>query len=1088
MNLSRFFIDRPIFAAVVSILIFMAGLVSMFRLPISEYPEVAPPSVVVSASFPGASPSVIAETVATPLEEQINGVEGMLYMSSLATTDGNMQLTVTFRIGTDADLAQQMVQNRVSQATPRLPEIVRQIGVTTVKSSPDITMVVHITSPEGKYDSLYLSNYATLNVKDRLTRITGIGQVQVFGAGDYAMRIWLNPEKISERGLNGSDVINAIRGQNIQVSTGTIGGAPYADHALVQMPINAKGRLTSPEEFENIIIKRDENGIVTRLSDVARVELAAQQYAVESLLDNKQAAGIGIFAMPGSNALEISKNVRATMEEAKKSFPDGVDYAIAYDPTRFVNDSIEAVIHTLLEAVVLVVIVVLAFLQTWRASIIPLLAVPVSIIGTFAALLALGFSINVLSLFGLILAIGIVVDDAIVVVENVERNIEEGLSPRDATIQAMKEVTGPIVATMLVLTSVFVPIAFVSGLTGQFYQQFATTIAIAVVISTINSLTLSPAMSALLLRSHHAPKDKLTVFIDATMGWFFHRFNKVFKRSARRYERGIGGVVRHKLIMMVVYIALIASAFVVFQKVPPGFVPAQDKGYVIAFAQLPQGATLERTEAVVRKMGDIMMQHPGVQNVVSFPGLSINGFTSSSSAGIAFGTLKHFSERKDESLSGTAIAGALQQQFFGIDEAYVAVFPPPPVSGMGAIGGFKLQVEDRGDLGFEALDGIMKEVTGKAYQNPALSGVFSSYSIDTPQLFADVDRTKAQQLGVNVSDVFDTMQVYLGSIYINDFNQFGRTYQVVAQADKEYRAAPADIANLRVRNDKGEMVPLGAIVDVRESFGPQTAMRYNGYRTADLNGDTGIGFSSGEAQAAISKILDETLPQGMAYEWTDLTYQQILAGNTTIYIFPLCILLVFLVLAAQYESLTLPLAVILIVPMCMLSAIFGVWVAGLDSVKTFMGWNVGDNNIFTQIALFVLAGLACKNAILIVEFARELEHQGKGIVEAAREACHLRLRPILMTSFAFIMGVVPLVFSEGAGAEMRQAIGISVFSGMLGVTFFGLLFTPIFYVMLRTLEVKLTGRKDPVRAHGDEIAPGARTPVSHQDDNETGIF
>jgi multidrug efflux pump len=1071
MNFSRFFIDRPIFAAVISILIFLGGLVSMFSLPVSEYPEVAPPSVVVVAVYPGASPAVIAETVATPLEEQINGVEGMLYMSSLATTDGNMQLTVTFKIGTDPDLAQQLVQNRVSQAEPRLPDIVRQVGVTTVKSSSDITMVVHLTSPDGSYDSLYLSNYATLNVKDRLTRISGVGQVQVFGAGDYAMRIWLNPEKINERNLNATDVINAIRGQNIQVSTGTIGGPPYTDHAQVQLPINAKGRLSSPEEFENIIIKRDENGVVTYLSDVATVELAAQQYAMQSFLDNKEAAGMGIFAMAGSNALEISTNVRAAMDELKKTFPKGVDYEIAYDPTKFVNDSIEAVLHTLLEAVVLVVLVVIVFLQTWRASIIPLLAVPVSVVGTFAALMLLGFSINVLSLFGLILAIGIVVDDAIVVVENVERNIEEGLSPRDATIQAMKEVTGPIIATMLVLTSVFVPIAFVSGLTGQFYQQFATTIAIATVISTLNSLTLSPAMSALLLRGHDAPKDRLTRLMDGAFGWFFNGFNKAFKRGSRGYERGVGGIVRHKMIMFVVYAALIVGALFVFRLVPPGFVPAQDKGYVIAFAQLPQGATLDRTQAVVKKMGDIMMEHPGIQNVVSFPGLSINGFTSSSSAGIAFGTLKPFEERQKPELSGFAIANELQQKFFGIDEGFVAVFPPPPVSGMGSIGGFKVQVEDRGDLGYQALDNVMKQITAAAQTNPALTGIFSSYTIDTPQLFADVDRTKAQQLGVNVSDIFDTMQVYLGSIYINDFNQFGRTYQVVAQADKNYRSSPEDITRLRVRNDNGEMVPLGSMVTVSETFGPQTAMRYNAYRTADLNGDAAPGYSSGEAQAAISKILADTLPPGMQFEWTDLTYQQILAGNTTVYIFPLCILLVFLVLAAQYESLTMPLAVILIVPMSIFSAIMGVWLSG------------GDNNIFTQISLFVLAGLACKNAILIVEFARELEHQGRGIVEAAREACHLRLRPILMTSFAFIMGVLPLVFSSGAGAEMRQAIGISVFSGMLGVTFFGLIFTPMFYVVLRTMEVKLTGRKDPIRAHGDEIATAQRKPAHHAEDD-----
>lgn len=1077
MNFSRFFIDRPIFAAVLSILIFLAGLVSIFRLPISEYPEVAPPSVVVSASYPGASPSVIAETVSTPLEEAINGVEGMLYMSSLATTDGNIQLTITFKIGTDPDLAQQLVQNRVSQAEPRLPEIVRQLGVTTVKSSTDIIMVVHILSPDNSYDSLYLGNYATLNVKDRLARLPGVGQVEVFGQGNYAMRIWLNPEKIAERKMTAADVINAIRGQNIQISTGSVGGPPYTPGQQVQMPINAKGRLSSPEEFESIIIKRDENGVITRLADVARVELDAQQYAMRSLLNGKEAGALAVFAAPGSNALQISKDVRKSMDEMRASFPKGVDYDIIYDPTKFVNDSIEAVIHTLLEAVLLVVLVVIVFLQTWRASIIPLLAVPVSIVGTFAVLMLMGFSINVLSLFGLILAIGIVVDDAIVVVENVERNIENGLSPRDATIQAMKEVTGPIIATMLVLTAVFVPIAFVSGLTGQFYKQFAMTIAIATVISTINSLTLSPAMSAVLLKGHDAPKDGLTKFMDASLGWFFRGFNYVFKRSSRTYERGVGGIVQHKFIMMIVYIGLIITAGFVFKLVPPGFVPAQDKGYVIAFAQLPQGATLERTEQVIDQMQKIMMAEPGVADAVAFPGLSINGFTSSSSAGIVFGPLKPFEERKG--LHGSAIVGSLQQKFFGIDQAFVAVFSPPPVSGMGSIGGFKLQVEDRADLGYEALDQAMKTVIMKAYQSPefAPNSVFTSYNIDTPQLFADVDRTKAQQLGVNITDVFDTMQIYLGSMYVNDFNQFGRTYQVIAQADKEFRSTPDDITRLRVRNDKGEMVPLGSIVTIRETNGPQTAMRYNAFRAADLNGDTAPGFSSGQAQAAMVKILKETLPPGMDFEWTDLTYQQILAGNTTIYIFPLCILLVFLVLAAQYESLTMPLAVIMIVPMSLLSAILGVKISG------------GDNNIFTQISLFVLAGLACKNAILIVEFARELEHDGRGIIEAAREACFLRLRPILMTSFAFIMGVLPLVFSSGAGAEMRHAIGVSVFSGMLGVTFFGLVFTPIFYVMLRTMEVKLTGRKDPIKAHGDEIpcvVPQHRSKpaLNHKPDNE----
>ncbi len=1057
MNLSRFFIDRPIFAAVLSILIFMAGLVSIFKLPVSEYPDVSPPSVVVTAAFPGASPSVIAETVSTPLEEAINGVENMLYMSSLATTDGNLQLTITFKIGTDPDLAQQLVQNRVSQAAPRLPDIVRQIGVVTIKSSPSLTMVVHVLSPDNSYDSLYLGNYATLNIKDRLARLQGVGQVQIFGQGDYAMRLWLDPNKIAQRNLMASDVINAVRAQNIQISTGTIGGPPYADGQQVQMPINAKGRLSSVEEFENIIIKRDENGVITRLSDVARVELDAQQYALRSLLNGNEAAALAIFAAPGSNALAISNAVRSEMENLKQAFPNGVDYSIVYDPTQFVSDSINAVVKTLLEAVLLVVLVVIVFLQTWRASIIPLLAVPVSIIGTFACMYLLGFSINVLTLFGLILAVGIVVDDAIVVVENVERNIENGLSPRDATIQAMKEVTGPIIATSLVLAAVFIPISFVSGLTGQFYKQFAMTIAIATMISTINSLTLSPAMAALLLKGRNEPKDGLTKLMDKTFGWFFKRFNTGFKKTSIGYEKSVGSIIHHKIIMLCTFVLLIGAALVFFKMVPSGFVPAQDKGYLVAFAQLPQGATLERTEDVINQMTQIMMNEEGVKDAVAFPGLSINGFTSSSSAGIVFAGLKPFDERTTPNLSGFAIAESIQQKLFMLDGALALVFPAPPVDGLGTVGGFKLQIQDRADLGYEALDNVVKAVTGQAYMNPMLTGIFSSYNIDTPQLFVDVDRTRAQQMGVNIPDIFDAMQIYLGSIYINDFNQFGKTYQVIAQADKQFRSNPQDIINLRVRNDSGNMVPLGAMVNVKESFGPATAARYNAFRTADINGDAAPGFSSGQAQVAITQILNNTLPPGMDFEWTDLTYQQILAGNTAIFIFPLCILLVFLVLAAQYESLTMPLAVILIVPMSMLSAMVGVWLSG------------GDNNIFTQIALFVLAGLACKNAILIVEFARELEHQGRSIIEAAREACFLRLRPILMTSFAFIMGVLPLVFSHGAGAEMRHAIGVSVFSGMLGVTFFGLIFTPLFYVMLRSFEVKFTGRKDPIHKHGDEL-------------------
>lgn len=1056
MNLSSHFIDRPIFAGVISFMIFLLGGIALFQLPISEYPEVTPPSIQISASFPGANPATIAETVATPLEEQISGVEDMLYMNSLATADGNLSMSVTFAIGTDVDLAQQLVQNRVSQALPRLPEVTRNLGVTVFKSSPDLTMVVHLTSPNSRYDMLYLRNYGTLNIKDQLAKINGVGQVRLFGSGDYAMRVWLNPDRIAERGLRAEDVISAIRSQNIQVAAGVIGGPPYDDQTEVQLPVNVQGRLTTAEEFEDIIIKRDEKGVVTRLRDVARAELDAQSYSLRSMLNNEPAVAIPIFAAPDANALELSANVRKTMEELKKSFPEDVDYSIVYDPTVFVQHSIDAVIHTLIEAVLLVVIVVIVFLQTWRASLIPLLAVPVSIVGTFAIMLLLGFSINVLSLFGLILSVGIVVDDAIVVVENVERNIEEGKKPREATIQAMKEVTGPIIATSLVIAGVFVPLAFISGLTGMFYKQFALTIVIATFISMINSLTLSPALSAMLLKPREEQKDWLTRVMDFGLGWFFKLFNKGFGKSQRGYAKGVGLFTRRRALLMVVYAALVGATYFSFGLVPKGFVPAQDKQYLIAFAQLPSGATLERTEEVMRKMGEIALAEEGVANAVQFPGLSVNGFVNSSSGGIIFVPLDDFEERASHELSAGAIAGRLQQKFGAIDEAFIAIFPPPPVRGIGTTGGFKLQIEDRNNLGYQALDNIVKEVVGKAWADPALTGVYSNYNISVPQLFADLDRTKAQQLGIPIDEVFRAMQIYLGSIYVNDFNQFGRTYQVVAQADKSFRAEPQDIARLQVRNYDGQMVPLGTVIEVKETFGPEIASRYNAFRSADINGDAAPGYSSGEAQAAISKILDETLPQGVEYEWTELTYQEILAGNTAIFIFPLCIFFVFLVLAAQYESLALPMAVILIVPMAILSALLGIHFTG------------GDNNIFTQISLFVLAGLACKNAILIVEFARELEHEGMELIAAAKEAARLRLRPILMTSFAFIMGVLPLALSHGAGAEMRQAIGIAVFSGMLGVTFFGLIFTPVFYVICRKIEMKFKGGNSAVEAAGAE--------------------
>jgi multidrug efflux pump len=1058
MNISRFFVDRPVFAAVLSILIVVAGLIGMRSLPISEYPNVVPPSIVVRAVYPGANPTVIAETVATPLEEQINGVEDMLYMSSQATSDGVMTLTVTFKLGTDPDKAQQLVQNRVSQAEPRLPAEVRSIGLTTVKSSPDFIMVVNLVS--DRYDITYLRNYATLNVKDRLNRIQGVGQVQVFGAGDYSMRVWIDPQKAAEHSLAASDISNAIRSQNVQAAAGIIGASPNQPGVDLQLNVNAQGRLRTPEEFGNIIVKSGQNGEITRLRDVARIELGAADYTLRSLLDGRPAVAIAVLQAPGSNAIEIADNVKATMDQLQLAMPQGVKYEIVYDTTKFVRASIEKVIDTLLEAIALVVLVVIIFLQTWRASIIPLIAVPVSIIGTFAVMYAFGFSINALTLFGLVLAIGIVVDDAIVVVENVERNIEGGLSPRDATYKAMKEVSGPIIAIALVLVAVFVPLAFISGLSGQFYRQFALTIAISTVISAINSLTLSPALAALLLKDHHAKKDWLTRFMDAIFGWFFRGFNRVFGAASNGYGRTVGGLLSRKSLVMIIYLALVGATYSMFNAVPGGFVPAQDKQYLIGFAQLPDGATLDRTEDVIKRMSEITLAQPGVEHAIAFPGLSINGFTIGSNAGIVFAVLDDFENRKTPELSGGAIAMQLNQKFGAIQDAYIAMFPPPPVNGLGTTGGFKLQIEDRAGLGNQTLDEATKAVIAKAYQTPELAGIFSSFQINVPQLYADLDRAKAEQLGVSVTDVFETLQVYLGSLYVNDFNAFGRTYSVRVQADAQFRSKPEDIGQLKVRSQSGQMIPLSALLKVDAQTGPERTTRYNGFLSADINGGPAPGFSSGQAEAAITKILDETLPSGIDYEWTDLTYQQILAGNSSIVVFPLALLLVYLVLAAQYESLTLPIAIIMIVPMGVLAALTGVWLTG------------GDNNIFTQIGLVVLVGLSAKNAILIVEFARELEFQGRTPFQAAVEASRLRLRPILMTSMAFIMGVVPLVVSTGAGAEMRSAMGIAVFSGMIGVTFFGIFMTPVFYLLARLL----TGSR-PLRQHGTEEAAPALSPA-----------
>jgi len=1057
MNISNFFIKRPIFAGVISIIIFVIGAIAYFRLPLSEYPEVVPPTVVVRTSYPGANPTVIADTVASPLEQQINGVEGMLYMFSQATADGVMTLTITFGLGTDLDKAQVQVQNRVSQALPRLPQEVQRLGVTTEKTSPDLLMVVHLESPDNRYDMLYLANLAILQVKDELGRLPGVGNVQVFGAGDFSMRVWLNPNQLASHNLTATDVVQAIREQNVQVAAGVLGAPPTnTGSTAFQLLVNTQGRLTTEEEFSNIIVRAAKDGQITRIRDVGRVELGSSTYALRSLLDNKPAAALPISQRPGSNALQTSQQVRDTMERLKKSFPEGVDYTIAYDPTVFVRESIQAVGHTFVEALILVVLVVLVFLQTWRASIIPLLALPVSLVGTFSIMLALGFSLNTLSLFGLVLAIGIVVDDAIVVVENVERNIELGHEPHEATRRAMEEVSGPIVAIALVLCAVFVPTAFIVGLSGEFYKQFALTIAISTVISAFNSLTLSPALAALLLKPHGAKKDRFTRAIDFALGWFFKLFNRFFGRASRGYGKLVTHTLRSSAIAVVVYAGLIGLTILGFSRVPAGFVPTQDKGYLVSFAQLPNGATLDRTEDVIRRMSDIALKHPGVQNAVAFPGLSINGFTNSPNSGIVFATLKPSEERRSPELSANAIAADLNQQYASIQEAFIAIFPPPPVQGLGTVAGFKLYIEDRAGMGLESLYKETTSTLQQGNQTPGLIGVFSSFDINVPQIDSHVDREKAKTYGIPLGDVFDTMQVYLGSLYVNDFNRFGRTYQVNVQAESSYRLHPEDISHLRTRNLSGEMIPLGSVVTVKPIYGPDRVMHYNGFPAAEINGAAAPGFSTGQSESAIAKVLDNQLPNGMKYEWTELTYQKILAGNTMVYIFPLSVFLVYLVLAAQYESWSLPLVIILIVPMTLFSAIAGVWLLH------------GDNNVFTQISLIVLVGLACKNAILIVEFAREKQIQeGMNRVDAVLEACRLRLRPILMTSLAFTMGVIPLVLSTGAGSEMRRAIGVAVFFGMLGVTAFGLVLTPVFYVLVQRL---VEGREIKKSTHSADLS------------------
>ncbi|HEY3861676.1 MAG TPA: multidrug efflux RND transporter permease subunit [Verrucomicrobiae bacterium] len=1043
MKFSHFFIGRPIFASVLSIVIVIAGLLALLKLPVAEYPPVVPPTVVVKAIYPGANPQVIADTVATPIEEEVNGVEDMLYMAAQCASDGSMQLTVTFKIGTDLDKAQVLVENRVSVAQARLPEEVRRLGITTAKSSPDITLVVNLFSPDGRYDQVYVSNYAFLQVKDALARLPGVGSIIIFGARDYSMRIWLDPEKIASLNLTADDVVNAIREQNVQVAAGQIGQPPMAKGLSFQYIVNTQGRLTDESQFANMVIKNGANGQVVRVKDVARVELAALDYSMNTKIDGKPTAAVAIFQLPGSNSIETSDAVHKAMEILKERFPPGLDYRIVFDTTGFTRESIRAVLHTLAEAMLLVVLVVVLFLQTWRASLIPLLAVPVSLIGTLAAMDVMGFSLNNLSLFGLVLAIGIVVDDAIVVVENVERNMALGLSPRDATAKAMDEVSGAVVAVALVLGAVFIPTAFIAGISGQFYRQFALTIAFSTLISAFNSLTLSPALCAILLQPHGQRNDFFSRLLNGAAGWLFRGFNSVFGRATAAYSRSVRRLIGVSGLVLVIYLGLIGLTWFSFKRVPSGFIPPQDKGYLAIAVQLPDSASLERTDAVVDRIGQIVGETPGVKASIDLAGLSVISLSASPNSGTIFVILDDFEKRTPKGLTSQVIVAELTKRLASIKEGFVGVFPPPPVNGMGVVGGFKMELQDRGGAGLQALQGAAMQLMAEANKTGLVQVAYPSFRASTPQLYLDIDRLKAKSMGVPLDDIFDTLQIYLGSLYINDLNLFGRTYHVTAQADAPYRRQPDDILHFKARNSQGEMVPLATLVKVRSVTGPDHIVRYDMYPAAEITGNAAPGISSGQAIAAMEKTVSQKLPSTMGFEWTELTLQEILEGNTSYYVFPLCVLFVFLTLAALFESWSLPLAIILIVPMCLLFAILGIWARGMD------------NNIFTQIGFVVLVGLACKNAILIVEFAKQKQDAGLTRTEAAIEASRLRLRPILMTSFAFIFGVVPLVLAAGAGGEMRRVLGTAVFSGMLGVTLFGIFLTPVFYNIIR----RITDRK-----------------------------
>jgi hydrophobe/amphiphile efflux-1 (HAE1) family protein len=1038
MQLTHFFIERPIFATVLSLITLLIGSIAFIQLPITQYPEIAPPTIQVNATYPGASAQIIAETVATPLEQEINGIEDMLYMFSQSSNDGQMTLTVTFNPGTDLDMAQVLVQNRVSAAEPRLPEMVRRLGVTTRKNSPDLMLVVNLYSPDGSYDQTYIANYVTLQIKDELARIPGVGEVRVFGASQYAMRIWLDPDKIAELKLTADDVLNALRNQNIQVASGTLNQSPTPDQLPFELTVQTLGRLVTPEQFEDIVVKAGAEGEIVRLADIARVELGAESYTTRGYLAGKPAIALPIFQRPGTNALDTAKQIQQTMERLGENFPPDLVYTIVYNPTEYIEQSMRAVVKTIFEAILLVSLVIVIFLQNWRVAIIPILAIPISLIGTFAVLNILGYSLNYLTLFGLILAIGIVVDDAIVVVENMERNIAEGMSPRKAAHHTMDEVGTALIAMGLVVVAVFLPTLFIGGITGKFFQQFGMTVAIATVISVIVSLTLSPALAARLFKAnHHDHATQLPLYHPVR--YLFAKFNTGLHTFARQYGRFIGKFLRLGALALIIYALLIALTAWQFQRVPTGFIPSQDQGYFIVSIQLPPGASLSRTDEIVQQAAKRLMEIDGVKNAVAFAGFSGATYSGAANAAAIFPVLEDFSVRKKHGWDYDSILNQMQQAMSQIEEALIFVIPPPSVRGMGRGGGFKMMIQDRTGRGFQVLDQAVWDMAQAANRAPATTRVFTLFETNTPHIYLNIDRERAEKLEVPISRVFSALEIYLGSVFVNDFNFLGRTYRVTAQADAPYRKTIDDIARIRVRDINGNMIPLGSVVVFENKAAPARVPRYNLYPAAELLGDTTSGYSSGQALTTMERLAEKLLPEGLSFEWTEIALQEKIAGNTGTIAFILGVVFVFLLLAAQYESWTLPLAIILIVPMCLLSAITGISLAGMD------------NNILTQIGFVTLIALASKNAILIVEFARQKQQTGLSALRAAIEAAQIRLRPILMTSFSFIFGVIPLVIASGPGAEMRQALGVTVFGGMIGVTFFGLLFTPLFFILCRQL-------------------------------------